>query len=152
MHDWKSLKTFLCLSLTVGSVGVMVMTPDWESEGCEFKYSTRIFSFLKKKPSLILNTKSEKHKCQRDIDFNPSVLKCVTHNLNGWKERNVQSDTWLIVCNMVTEDYIKHEKSTRNSYKQVRTQCITKKHNVERRLFYCLSVTQVLLETQSIKF
>ena len=63
MHDWRLLKAFLCLPLTVGSVGVMVMTPDWESVGCEFKYSTGIFSFLKEKPSLInliLNTKSEK--------------------------------------------------------------------------------------------
>ena len=42
----------------------MVLTPDWEVVGCEFKYSTGIFSFLKKKPSLIsliLNTKLEKH-------------------------------------------------------------------------------------------
>ena len=42
----------------------MVMTPDWESVICEFKYSTGIFSFLKEKPSLvslILNTKLEKH-------------------------------------------------------------------------------------------
>ena len=42
----------------------MVMTPDWESVGCEFKHSTGIFSFLKEKPSLIsliLNTKLEKH-------------------------------------------------------------------------------------------
>ena len=42
----------------------MVMTPDWKSVGYEFKYSTGIFSFLKKKPnliSLILNTKSKKH-------------------------------------------------------------------------------------------
>ena len=40
------------------------MTPDWEVVGCEFKYSTGIFGFLKKKPSLIsliLNTKLEKH-------------------------------------------------------------------------------------------
>ena len=44
----------------------MVMTPDWEPVGCEFKYNTGIFSFLKEKPSLIsliLNTKSEKHEC-----------------------------------------------------------------------------------------
>ena len=32
----------------------MVMTPDWESVGCEFKYRTLI--------SLILSTKLEKHK------------------------------------------------------------------------------------------
>ena len=41
--------------------GVVVMTPDWESVGCEFKY--RNF-FWKEKPSqisLILNTKSEKN-------------------------------------------------------------------------------------------
>ena len=40
----------------------MVMTPDWESVGCEFKYRT--FCFWKEKPSLIsliLNTKLEKH-------------------------------------------------------------------------------------------
>ena len=42
----------------------MVMTPDWESVGCEF--DTGIFSFLREKPGLIrliLNTKSEKHEC-----------------------------------------------------------------------------------------
>ena len=39
--------------------GVVVMTPDWESVGCEFKYRNAFF--LKEKPSLILNTKSEKH-------------------------------------------------------------------------------------------
>ena len=45
--------------------GVVVMTPDWESVGCEFKYSDILF-FGKKKSSLIsliLNTKSEKHDC-----------------------------------------------------------------------------------------
>ena len=43
----------------------MVMTPDWESVGCEFKYSKGIFIFLIKKSliSLILNTKLEKHEC-----------------------------------------------------------------------------------------
>ena len=64
MHDWRLLKAFLCLPLTVGSVGVMFMIPDWELVGCEFKYSTGIFSFLKEKSSLIsliLNTKSEIH-------------------------------------------------------------------------------------------
>ena len=45
-HDWRWLKAFLCLPLTVGSVGVMVMTPDCESIGCEFKYSTGIFGFV----------------------------------------------------------------------------------------------------------
>ena len=45
--------------------GVVVMNPDWESVGCEFKYSDILF-FGKKKSSLItssliLNTKSEKH-------------------------------------------------------------------------------------------
>ena len=51
----------------------MVMTPDWEVVGCEFKYSTGIFGFLKKKPtliSLILNTKLKKH----DSIFFPKVL------------------------------------------------------------------------------
>ena len=47
-HDWRLLKAFVCLPLTIGSVGVMVMTA-----GCEFKYSSGIFSFLKEKPSLI---------------------------------------------------------------------------------------------------
>ena len=54
---WK----LFCLSLIVDSVGVMVMTPGWESVGCEFKYSRGIFSFLEEKCSLIsliLNTKS----------------------------------------------------------------------------------------------
>ena len=36
-HDWRLLKAFLCLILKVGSVGVMVMTPDWESVGWEYK-------------------------------------------------------------------------------------------------------------------
>ena len=42
---------------------VVVKSPDWESAGCEFKYSAGMFSFLKEKSSLIsqiLNTKSEK--------------------------------------------------------------------------------------------
>ena len=42
--------------------GEVVMTPDWESVGCEFKYRNAFF--WKEKPSLIsliLNTKSEKH-------------------------------------------------------------------------------------------
>ena len=41
---------------------VVVMTLDWESEGCEFKY--RNFCFWKERLcliSLILNTKLEKH-------------------------------------------------------------------------------------------
>ena len=46
------------VSLTVGSVGVMVMTPDGEWVGYESKYSTGIFSFLKEMTSLIWNTKS----------------------------------------------------------------------------------------------
>ena len=44
--------------------GVVVMTPDWESVCCDFKY--KIFCFWNEKPSLIsliLNTKSEKHEC-----------------------------------------------------------------------------------------
>ena len=51
-------ESLLCLPLTVGSVGVMVMTPDWESVGCQFKY--RNFLFLIEMPSpisLILNAK-----------------------------------------------------------------------------------------------
>ena len=54
-------KLFCDSPLIVGSAGVMVMTPDWESVGCEF--DTGIFSFLKEKPGLIRlisNTKSEK--------------------------------------------------------------------------------------------
>ena len=42
---------------------VVVKSPDWESAGCEFKYSKGMFSSLKEKSSLIsqiLNTKSEK--------------------------------------------------------------------------------------------
>ena len=35
-HDWRLLKAFLSFPHTVGSVGVMVLTPDWESVGCEF--------------------------------------------------------------------------------------------------------------------
>ena len=58
------LKTFLCLPLTVGSVGIMVKTPDWESVGCEFKYRIFFGFFWKRNSSLIsliLNIKSEKH-------------------------------------------------------------------------------------------
>ena len=33
-HGWMLLKAFLCLPLTVGSVGVMVMTPDRISRLC----------------------------------------------------------------------------------------------------------------------
>ena len=64
MLDWMLLKAFLYVPLTAASVGVMVMTPDWESVGCEFKHRIGIFRFWKEKPSLIsliLNTKSEKH-------------------------------------------------------------------------------------------
>ena len=48
----------------------MVMTPDWESVGCEFKYSTGTFIFLNEKPSLvslILNTESEKHESWAEV-------------------------------------------------------------------------------------
>ena len=30
-YDWRSLKAFLCLPLAVGSLGIMVVIPDWES-------------------------------------------------------------------------------------------------------------------------
>ena len=63
MLDCRLLKDVLCLRFTVGLVGVMVMTPGWESVGCEFKYSAGIFRFLEERPSLIsriLNTKMEK--------------------------------------------------------------------------------------------
>ena len=43
-HNWRLLKAFLCLSLTVGSCGIVVKTPDWESVGCDFKYrNCRLF-------------------------------------------------------------------------------------------------------------
>ena len=53
--------------------GVVVMVPDWESVGCEFKYRN-FFVFGKEKPSLIcliLNTKLEKH----DSPFYNSTLQ-----------------------------------------------------------------------------
>ena len=52
-----------------GLCGVVVMTSDWESVGCEFKY--RSFCFWEEKPSLIsliLNTKSEKDDCFVNVD------------------------------------------------------------------------------------
>ena len=59
------------------------MTPDWESVGWESKYSTGIFSFLKKNPSLIsliLNTKSEKHEWGDKVIQHREILVTTANN------------------------------------------------------------------------
>ena len=80
IHDWRLLKAFLCLPVTVGSVDLTVMIPDWESVGCEFKYSTGLFSFSKEMPSLvslILNTKT---RLLSTADGYTAVLKLSTES------------------------------------------------------------------------
>ena len=52
--------------------GVVVMTPDWESVGSEFKYRNFLGFIMERKPSLIsliLNTKSEKYECVTGESF-----------------------------------------------------------------------------------
>ena len=44
---WLKVTESFSLSPTQSCLsGIMVMTPDWESVGCEFKYSTGIFFFF----------------------------------------------------------------------------------------------------------
>ena len=69
----------------------MVMTPDWQSIGCEFKY--RNFSFSDEKLSLIsviLNTKSEKHDWFPHQSFMRTVwYSSVTNNNAPWWQQSI---------------------------------------------------------------
>ena len=91
------LKAFLCLPLTVGSVGVMVMMPDLESVGCEFKYSTGIFSFLGDQEKHVKNKWVEclnvwlKIFCHEICDRKTTVNLCTPniYQYIGWKLWNL---------------------------------------------------------------
>ena len=64
-HAWLKVTESFSVSTTHSwHFGVMVMTPDWESVGCEFNHGN--FCLWKENPnliSLILNSKYEKPKC-----------------------------------------------------------------------------------------